>query len=225
MIIFVIFVLVYLNSRGEKSENSFRSLLQEDLSSNSGSFQPQSVPAATSQEHWRQKIYSGGGGGASSEDSSVHDFKRGFSLDQSSQFSSQASSNDSTITSQNFTAGFQAADSSTAYGLLLPENQHSAYQNRPMSYPYPSSGYAANPAEFVPPSMNKYPPFLRTSSPPPASSSYLHFTNNTPFWNASIPVAPATDARSSFFPSPSQTQIPAAPSFDEKPKVSMGAWS
>ncbi|KAL0300064.1 UNVERIFIED_CONTAM: hypothetical protein Sangu_3142000 [Sesamum angustifolium] len=100
--------------RGEKGESSFRALLQEDMSSNSSSFQQESGATAASQEHWRQKLYSG----ASSEDSSVNINPRGFSLDQP-QFSSQASSNDSTITSQ---TGFQV-DSSAAYGLLLSENQ------------------------------------------------------------------------------------------------------
>ncbi|KAL0320740.1 UNVERIFIED_CONTAM: Transcription factor [Sesamum radiatum] len=203
--------------RGEKGESSFRALLQEDMSSNSSSFQQESGATAASQEHWRQKIYSGG---PSSEDSSVNINPRGFSLDQQ-QFSSQASSNDSTITSQ---TGFQV-DSSAAYGLLLSENQHhSAYPNRPMNYPYPSSTYGGvNTAELVP-SWNKYPQFLRASPPkqaPPqaaGSSCHLHFTNNTPFWNASAPAAAMTDARSSFFPG-LQNQIPTTSSLDEKPKM------
>lgn len=196
----------------EKGEGSFRSLLQEDLSSNDGDFQPEAGGAASSQEHWRQKLFSG--------TSSKNEFKqinRGFSLDQQ-QFSSQASSNDSTITSPTLTTAFQV-DPAAAYGLLLSENQnqqHSNYQNRPISnYSYPSGGGYA--AEMMP-SMNKYPPFLRTSPPKQAAgSNHLHFTNNTPFWNASAPPAAMTDARSSFFP-PLQTQIPTAPSFDAKPK-------
>ncbi|KAL9160138.1 hypothetical protein ABFS82_08G180400 [Erythranthe guttata] len=156
---------------------------------------------------------------------------RGFSLDQSQFSSSQASSNDSTITSQNnINSGFQAAADSAAaaYGLLLPENQHSAFQNRSINCPYSSSGYGGGAATSL---SNKYPQFLRTSCtpqpppPPESSSSHLHFTNNTPFWNASsVPTTAAamsTDthhARSSFFPPPLQTQISVAPSFDEKPK-------
>lgn len=211
-----------MNSRAEKAESSFRSLLQEDLSSNSGNFQQDSGVAASSQEHWRQKLYSGGGAPSENEYKQIN---RGFSLDQP-QFSSQASSNDSAMTSQNLTAAFQV-DSATAYGLLLSENhqqqQHPSYQNRTLlNYPYPSpsSGYGA---ELIP-SLNKYPQFLRTSPPkqPPQPAAdggnHLHFTNNTPFWNASAPPAAMTDARSSFFPA-LQTQIPAAPSFDEKPKV------
>lgn len=184
-------------SRGEKTESSFRSLLQEDFPPESGS----------SQDQWRQKLYSGG---ASSE------INRGFSLDQP-QFSPQASSNDSTITSQNLGTAFQV-DPAAAYGLLMPENQsHSAYHNRTMmNYQYSPSGYAP---ELMP--VNKYPQFLKTSPPKQAaaaSSNHLHFTNNTPFWNASAPPAAMADAQASFFPA-LQTQIPAAPFFDDKPKV------
>ncbi|KAG6385525.1 hypothetical protein SASPL_154361 [Salvia splendens] len=130
----------------EKGDSSFRSLLQQDLSSNTPNF-------------------------------------RGFSLDQP-QFTSQASSNDSTITSPAF-----QVDSSTAYSLLLSENQpQPTYQNRPLpNYPYTPAG----------------------------NSNHLHFTNNTPFWNAS---APPSEARSSFFP-PLQNQIP---TFEAKPKSKAG---
>ncbi|KAL1567067.1 transcription factor bHLH123 [Salvia divinorum] len=162
----------------EKGESSFRSLLQQDLSSNSANFQPE-----------------------------FKQINRGFSLDQP-QFSSQASSNDSTITSQSLTTAFQV-DSAAAYGLLLSENQQQpSYQNRPISnYPYPpSGGYAA---EMIP-SMNKYPP--KQTPLQAGTSNHLHFTNNTPFWNAA--GTPPADARSSFFP-PSQNQIP---TFDAKPK-------
>ncbi|KAG8386232.1 hypothetical protein BUALT_Bualt03G0127500 [Buddleja alternifolia] len=195
---------------GEKAESSFRT------------------------SNFQQKLYSSD---SPDQDSSINDFKqinRGFSLDQTTQFSSQASSNDSTITSQNLTAGFQL-DSAAAYGgFLLPENQqhHQNYENRPMNnylYP-PTGGYgAANSTELIPSTWNKYPQFLRTSPPKhlnttpssSSSSSHLHFTNNTPFWNASAPAAAAmaaADARTSFFPAALQSQIPAAPSFDEKPK-------
>ncbi|XP_073311587.1 transcription factor bHLH123-like [Primulina huaijiensis] len=203
--------------RGEKSESSFRSMLQED--SNTSNFLQESGTAASSHEHWRHKLYTG----ASSEDSSANDFKqinRGFTLDHQSQFSSQANSNDSTITSQNLNTGGYQVDSAAAYGLLMSENQPQNYENRSMNYPYPPSGYGHNPGELLP-SWNKFPQFLRTSPPihpqplpPGAGSSHLHFTNNTPFWNAS---ATMNDARSGFFPA-LQTQIPIAPCFDEKPK-------
>ncbi|KAL3639905.1 hypothetical protein CASFOL_014873 [Castilleja foliolosa] len=177
---------------GEKVESSFRSLLQEDY------------------QHHHQKLYSG----PSSDDSSVNEFKQinrlSFNLDQTTPFSSQAaaSSNDSAINT-----GFQV----DLQGMLLPDNNQSTYQNRPqMNYQYPASGgYAAE--------LNKYPQFLRTSQPQPqppsaaASGSHLHFTNNTPFWNAAAP-APADMANggSSFFPV--AHQIPPPPSFDDNSK-------
>ncbi|KAL6543217.1 hypothetical protein OROHE_010737 [Orobanche hederae] len=200
---------------GEKVESSFRSVLQEDF---------------------HHKLYSGL---SSSEDSSANEFKQvnrpRFSLDKTGPFSCPASSNDSTITSgQNLTAGFQV----DFHYMLLSKNHHqqqqqqqqqqAAYQNRSsiMNYPnYPSigAGYGANQSEFTT-SANKYPQqFPGASLPLPtdaASGSQLHFTNNTPFWNASAPP-PTTqdDARSSFFPVGLQThQIPTPPSFDEKTK-------
>ncbi|KAL8510476.1 hypothetical protein ACS0TY_017331 [Phlomoides rotata] len=175
---------------GEKSESSFRSLLQEDF-----------PPEPASQDHWRQKLYSGSGSGSS-------EMNRGFSLDQP-QFSPQASSNDSTITSQNLATAFQV-DPAAAYGMLLPENQQQQHYRPVMNYPYPPGGYA-------PELVNKYPQFLKTSPPKQAaaSSNQLHFTNNTPFWNASAPPAAMGDTQASFFPA-LQTQIPAAPFFDDK---------
>ncbi|GFP90247.1 transcription factor bhlh123 [Phtheirospermum japonicum] len=165
---------------GEKAESSFRSLVEEDMmSTNTSKFQHDS--ASNSQQRWTQKLFSG-----------PDDFKRinrGFSLDQP--HFSQASSNDSTITSQNLSTSFQAMNSAPAsyVGLLLSENQPV------INYPYPSSGgYGAN-------------AFL-------GSNSHLHFSTNvnTPFWNAPAPAPPAAamaDARSSFFPA---DQVPC---FDE----------
>ncbi|XP_073124820.1 transcription factor bHLH123 [Henckelia pumila] len=208
--------------RGEKSESSYRSMLQEDSNTSCNFLQDSSGSAAisNSHEHWpRHRLYTG----ASSEDSAANDFKqmnRGFTLDHQSQFSSQANSNDSTITS----GGYQHVDSAAAYGLLMSENQPHNYDNiRSMNYTYPPTGnYGHNPGELMP-SWNKFPQFLRTSPPKhpqplpsgaSGSTSHLQFTNNTPFWNAS---ATMNDARSGFFPA-LQTQIPMAPSFDEKPK-------
>ncbi|KAK6157125.1 hypothetical protein DH2020_011373 [Rehmannia glutinosa] len=195
--------------RGEKAESSFRSMLQEDhLSSNSSNFQNDSRAETSSQEPWRQKLFSGA---CSPEDASMnHDYKRRFSLD----------SNDSTITSRSLSSNFHVNSASGAYGLLLSENQPS-YENQPMNYPYP---YGANASELINPSWNKFPTtsFVRQSPPPPkqaplSGSSHLQFTNSTPFWNAISAPAPAAmaDARSSFFPG-LQNQISSAPCFDDK---------
>ncbi|KAL2472595.1 transcription factor bHLH [Forsythia ovata] len=183
---------------------SEKAMLQEDTN-----FQ-QEAGAASSQDQWPgQKIYSG-----TAEDSSImNDFKqinRGFSLDQP-EFSSQVSSNGTTGTN------FQM--DSAAYGLLLSDNQpqQSTYDNQAMSYPgpYPTS-YDTSTGELLP-SWSKFPSFLRASTPKQLPSGHLHFTNNTPFWNAS--AAAMNDVRPSFFPS-LQQQLP-TPSFDEKPKITM----
>ncbi|CAA2992543.1 transcription factor bHLH123-like isoform X2 [Olea europaea subsp. europaea] len=54
----------------EKADSSFRSMLQEDLSNSNSNFQ-QETGTASSQDHWREKIYS-----ASSEDSNVNEYKQ-----------------------------------------------------------------------------------------------------------------------------------------------------
>ncbi|XP_006362967.2 transcription factor bHLH123-like isoform X2 [Solanum tuberosum] len=80
-------------------------------------------------------------------------------------------------------------------------------------------------------SWSKFPQFLRTSPsseqpplPPPAPPlppphSQLHFSNNTPFWNAS--AASMTDVPSSLFPSNLNNipQLPNNTTIDEKAKV------
>ncbi|CAK9157646.1 unnamed protein product [Ilex paraguariensis] len=203
--------------RGEKSESSFRSMLQEDLNSNT-SFQ-QEGGISSSQVQWRQKMYS-----ASSEDSSMNEFKqinRGLTLDQP-QYSSHISSSDSTITCQGLQTSFQmdsamyGSPSTMFQGLLGSDNQQqqSNFESRTMNYSYPSS-YGMNSAEAMPSSSwSKFPQFLRSSPPKQAPHSQLHFSNNAPFWNAS--TAPMNDARPSFFPA-LQTKFPTT-NFDEKPK-------
>ncbi|KAK7324631.1 hypothetical protein VNO77_28349 [Canavalia gladiata] len=212
--------------RGEKgAENSFRSMLQENLGSSRTNFQQETGMGLSHQQvQWRpEKMFSA--------DSSTNEFKqvnRGFSLDQN-QFSPQYSSGDSTVTSQGLpssTTNFQM-DSSALYGtpsilqgLLGPENnnqqqqqqqhqqqqqqQHqvSSFENRPMScFSYPTSYGLNSNNELMPPSWSKVPQFLRTSPPKQVPhNNQLHFTNNAPFWNASE-TANIKDVRSSFFPS------------------------
>ncbi|XP_027342788.1 transcription factor bHLH123-like [Abrus precatorius] len=198
--------------RGEKgTENSFRSMLQDNLGSSRTNFQQETGMGLSQQVQWRpEKLFTA--------ESSTNEFKqvnRGFSLDQN-QFSPQYSSGNSTGTSQGLpsTTNFQM-DSSALYGtpsilqgvLLGPDNnnnqqqqqQASSFENRTMSFPYPTS-YGLNTNELIP-SWSKVPQFLRTSPPkqqPP--NNQLHFTNNAPFWNASE-AANIKDVRSSFFPS------------------------
>ncbi|TKY49007.1 dimerization protein [Spatholobus suberectus] len=192
--------------RGEKgTENSFRSMLQENLSSSRTNFQQETGMGLSQQVQWRsEKMFS--------TESSTNEFKqvnRGFSLDQS-HFSPQYSSGDSTVTSQGLPSSNFQMDSSTLYGtpsilqgLLGPDNnqpqqQPSSFENRPMSFPYPTS-YGLNSNDLVP-SWSKVPQFLRASPPKQPPNNPLHFTNSAPFWNASD-AANIKDVQSSFFPS------------------------
>ncbi|OIW05958.1 hypothetical protein TanjilG_11645 [Lupinus angustifolius] len=197
--------------RGEKaSESSFRSMLQENLSSSNTNFQHETGIGLSQQVQWRP------------EPSSTNEFKqvnRGFSLDQT-QFSPQYSSGDSNVTSQGIPSTFHTDHyPSVLQGLLGPEsNQQGSFENiRPMSFPY-SPSYGLNSNELIPSwPGSKVPQFLRASppkQPPIPNSNQLHFTNNAPFWNAS--EAPIKDARPSFFPSLQQPF--STPSFDVQSK-------
>ncbi|KAF1884985.1 hypothetical protein Lal_00028874 [Lupinus albus] len=195
--------------RGEKaSESSFRSMLQENLSSSNTNFQHETGIGLSQQVQWRP------------EPSSTNEFKqvnRGFSLDQT-QFSPQYSSGDSNVTSQGIPSTFHTDHyPSMLQGLLGPEsNQQGSFENiRPMSFPY-SPSYGLNSNELLPSwPASKVPQLLRASPPKqPPNSSQLHFTNNAPFWNAS--EAPIKVARSSFFPSLQQPF--STPSFDVQSK-------
>ncbi|XP_044473117.1 transcription factor bHLH123 isoform X2 [Mangifera indica] len=197
--------------RGEKSENNFRSMLQENL--NSSANYEQETGMGSSQVHWRsEKLFSG--------DSSATEFKqinRGFSLDQP-QFSPHGSSSDSTVTCQGLPSSFQM-DSSVLYGspstilqgILGPPENNNNNQPHQSSMIYQYGGNH----ELLP-SWPKVPQFLRTSPPKqPPQHSQLHFSNNAPFWNAS--AASMNEVRpSGFFPS---LQTPyATQNYDEKPK-------
>ncbi|RDX74799.1 Transcription factor bHLH123, partial [Mucuna pruriens] len=192
--------------RGEKgTENSFRSMLQENLSSSRTNFEQESGMGLSQQVQWRsEKMFS-------ADQSSSNEFKqvnRGFSLDQS-QFSPQYSSGDSTVTSQGLPSSNFQMDSSALYGtpsilqgLLGHDNNPPQQQPSSISFPYPTS-YGLNSNELVP-SWSKVPQFLRASPPKQPPNNQLHFTNNAPFWNASE-VANVKDVRSSFLQPPFST--------------------
>ncbi|XP_059662572.1 transcription factor bHLH123 isoform X2 [Cornus florida] len=205
--------------RTGKTESSFSSVLQEDLNSSRNYQQESGI--GSSQEHWRQKMYSG-----SHEDSSVSEFKQrgGFSLEQPQQFSSHISSSESSVTCQALPSSFQidsavyGSPSTMLQGFLGSDNQPaelSAFenQNRSMNFPYPPN-YAMNSGELLPNSWSKFPQFMRNSPSKHTPHSQLQFSNNATYWNAS--AAATNDVRSSLF-HPLQPQFPMQ-SFDEKMK-------
>lgn len=204
-----------LQLRGEKgSDNSFRSMLQENLSSPGSSFQQESGNNNNiglshhhhQQVHWRpEKLFS-------PESSSNDQFKRGFSLDQTQFSSPQYSSGDSTVTSQGLPCSFQmdyvGNPSSILQGLLGQESNNSSNNNNhqphqgagAMNFPYSATTYGLNSNIELVPSWSKVPQFLRASPPKQQPNNQLHFTNNAPFWNANSDPA-IKDARSCFIPS------------------------
>ncbi|WJX68707.1 hypothetical protein P8452_53051 [Trifolium repens] len=188
--------------RGEKgAENSFSTMLQENLSSTRNNFEQENVMGMCQQVN-----------------------RSNFSLDQNqNQFSPQYSSGDSNvITSQCLPTNFQM-DSSTLYGT--PPILQGSFENRSMSsFPYPTNNYGLNSNNELDMNMpsndwsNKVPQFfMRTSPPKQPTNNQLHFTNNTPFWNASHEGANSIkDVRSSFFPT-LQPQF-STPTFDPHSK-------
>ncbi|KAE8703207.1 Transducin/WD40 repeat-like superfamily protein isoform 1 [Hibiscus syriacus] len=185
--------------RGEKSETSFRSMLQDhSLSTSNTNYHHQQMNRGFSLD---QSQFSPHG---SSSDSTVtcHGLPSSFPMDS--------------------TAALYGSPSTILQGLLGSENQpqqqqQSSYENRSINYQY---GMNTN-DQLLPNSWSKVPQFL-SSSPPKHHHQQqhqlhgqLHFSNNAPFWNPS--AAPMADhVRPGVFPS-LQTQFPTG-NFDEKPK-------
>lgn len=168
---------------------------------------------------WSPKNFSTGG-----EDSSVCGLKpmnQGFILDHQ-RLNSINSSGDSTVTCQGFSSGFPVGSASYGYPSTLlqslydpdPQPQQYLFDNRPMNYSS-TANYRTSLNELSP-SWPKYSPYMKPTLPKQQPSSHLHFTNNTPFWNAS--AAALNDIRASFFPT-SQSQF-LTPTFEEKPNCS-----
>ncbi|RDX79493.1 Transcription factor bHLH123, partial [Mucuna pruriens] len=86
-----------------------------------------------------------------------------------------------------------------------PQPQHSLFTNRPMSYS--SKASYGTPCTELPPTWSKVSTFFK---PTPISKQHpigLHFSNNTPFWNASAEALHDTRA-GTFASSQSQYQTP-----------------
>ncbi|XP_004487635.1 uncharacterized protein [Cicer arietinum] len=216
-----------LISEKGSSENNLRSMLEENLSSTRNNFEQENMMGlCQGQIQWRsssdQKLFS-------AVESSSNEFKqvnnRSFSLDQN-QFSPSYSSGESNVTSQGL---MDYGTPSILQGLLGSDHsnniqhqqQQGSFENRPMSFSYTTNNYGLNSNnELNIPSnwSTKVPQFLRTNSPPKQQppNNQLHFTNNTPFWNASEAANSIKDVRSSFFPS-LQPQF-STPNFDSQAK-------
>lgn len=185
-----------LANRGDKSEGSFRSMLQENMNSTSGY-------RGFSLDHQQQIQFSPHHGGSSSDNTvTCQGLPSSFQMDSSSPVNLYGN-----------VPIFQGG------GILGPDNNQNYHYGAAAAA---SSSYGMNTSELSPSwsaaatnNNNKVPQFLRTS-PPKQQQQQLHFSNNAPFWNASAPTS-MNDVRSpNFFPS---LQTPyATQSFDEKPK-------
>ncbi|RVW86411.1 Transcription factor bHLH123 [Vitis vinifera] len=197
-----------------RAESNYHSMLQDDMSSRLNGMDSPQI-----QKDWSPKNFSTGG-----EDSSICALKpmnQGFALDQQ-RLNSINSSGDSTVTCQGFSSGFPMGSASYGYPSTLlqglydpdPQPQQYLFDNRSMNYSS-MANYRTSMNELSP-SWPKYSPYMKPSLPKQQPNSHLHFTNNTPFWNAS--AAALNDIRASFFPSP-QSQF-LTPTFEEKPNCS-----
>ncbi|KAL3503353.1 hypothetical protein ACH5RR_037802 [Cinchona calisaya] len=144
-----------LFSREEKGETSFRSMLQDEASTN---FQQESTIKSSQDHQWRHKLYARS---SPDESSVITDCKpvnrrSGISLDESYNYSQVDS----------------ASYANTPNNVLLVPDHHHQQPQELMNYSYPSS-YGMETT------WSKFPQFLRNTSPP------KHFSNNVPFWNAS----------------------------------------
>ncbi|KAL6999416.1 hypothetical protein U1Q18_000578 [Sarracenia purpurea var. burkii] len=206
--------------RATKEERGFRSALQDDLNSSTNHYQQETGMGGSSQDQWREKIYTG-----SSEDSSANEYKqinRGFLMDHQNFSSSHINSGDGIGTCQGLTTSYQmdptaygGASTVLLHGLLASDSQQQppTFENQTMNYQFPPS-YGMNSGDLLPSSWSKFPQFLRSSPPKHSPHNQSQFSSNTPFWNASAAAPAMNDVGSSFFP-PLQTQFP--PTFDEKP--------
>ncbi|XP_043688279.1 transcription factor bHLH112-like isoform X2 [Telopea speciosissima] len=199
-----------LRGSGRVAETTnFNSMLQvqDDLSSRPN------FRAETGMESPPVQSFSGGVGGGGGEDSIL-----------------------STVSSQGIPTGFPsyACNSSSLLQGLFDTQETQIHHHHHQRFPFetnPSPNYRINTGEFSSslsspspspsPSWPKFPDFLKSSAPKQKqqhhllqpSTNQLHFSNNTPFWNAS--VASMNDARSTFFPSPETQYL--TPMFEMKP--------
>ncbi|XP_038689742.1 transcription factor bHLH123-like isoform X3 [Tripterygium wilfordii] len=182
--------------RGDKTEPSFRSILQDNMN--------------------YQQINRG----FSLDQAPTQFSPHGSSSDQSSAVTCQG------LPSSNFqmdSSSLYGSPSTMLQGFFGSDNSHqqqqqSPYENhhhRSMNYQYGAPNYGMSSTnELVPNSWSKVPQFLRSTTSPPKQQSQLPFSNNAAFWNTS--ASAMTDGRPGFFPT-LQPQFPAQ-SFNEKPK-------
>ncbi|KAL4336000.1 hypothetical protein GQ457_07G028620 [Hibiscus cannabinus] len=198
-----------LISRSNGRSEGYNSVLQEGMGS------------SQTQKDWSPTSYASPG-----EDSSITTFKP---INQD--FSLQQQRLDSVTSSGNSTAACQFPMDSVSYGytsallqtLFQSDPQTQSQQqslfnnNRSINYMSAAATYGANNATESAPSWPTLAPLLRSSLPKQLPNSSLHFTNNTPFWNAS--ATGVNDVKPGFLPPPLQSEF-LLQTFEEKPNCS-----
>ncbi|KAJ9129072.1 hypothetical protein P3X46_033835 [Hevea brasiliensis] len=199
--------------RGNGRAENYNSILQEEMNSSGIN------TCSQIRKDWSPKSFTSTG-----EDSAINAFKainQDFSLEQQRLNPLSSPGNSTAATCQGLSTGFSMGSASYGYPSALiqslfdpdPQPQQSLFNNRNMNYSSPSN--YGNILNELSPSWPKLAPFLKPSLPKqqqlPAGG--LHFSNNTPFWNASATAL--NDIGASFIPS-SQPQF-LVPTFDEKP--------
>ncbi|XP_075663595.1 transcription factor bHLH112 isoform X3 [Castanea sativa] len=202
-----------------RAESNYSSMLQEEMNSRLNYQQERGVDSTQIQKNWSPKNLSNGGD--QQDNSSITAFKSSISQDFSLDTVSSSTGN-CTVTCQGLSTGFPVGSASYGYPSTLiqslfdpdPQPQQSLFNNRSLSYSS-ATNFGATTNELSP-SWPRFPPFFPKQQP-----CGLHFTNNTPFWNASTAVATVglnDSVRAGVFPSsPSQYLVP---TFEEKPKCS-----
>ncbi|KAK2984753.1 hypothetical protein RJ640_004578 [Escallonia rubra] len=175
--------------RSEKAESNFRNILQDDLSSNTNTFQQINRGLSLDQSQYSSHISPS----ESSMDLGVY-----------------GSSGSPSTMLQGLLLG-----SDNQAGSVFDQNRSSTSST---SYAYHPTSYGMNNSGESVSSWSKFPQFLRNSPPKQQPPNHqLHFSNNAPFWNASS-AAPMTDVnQSAGFFSSLQMNLPST-TFDEKPK-------
>lgn len=202
---FCLFFLSHSRCNG-RAESNFQSVLQEETGIDSSNSQ--------SRRDWTPKSFSSGGGGGDQIDN-FKPLNQEFSGDYQSlsplSSSGLSSNRDFAIGSASY------GNPSTLQSLYDPDPHpqlphHSLFTNPPMSYS--SKATYGTPCTELTPTWSKVSTFLNPTTIAKQHPIGLHFSNNTPFWNASADAL--NDIRVGTFAS-SQPQYQ-TPTFDqEKP--------
>ncbi|KAI4299250.1 hypothetical protein L6164_032727 [Bauhinia variegata] len=181
-----------------RPERNFHSLLQEETIIDSSS------PT--------KSFTSCGGAQVSTINDSLKPMNQEFPLDQQN-----LSSGPSTVTFPIDSSASYGFPASLIQSLYEPEvhqqqPQHSLFTNRSMAYSSSTGNYVTNSSsdDLSPTWSNKVSPFLK----PKQQLGGLHFSNNTPFWNASADAV--NDLRARVFGSSQPQYDHQATKFDEK---------